>query len=247
MQKNLKKAIASEINYAIATADTMKDVEGHWNIFEDKFNKDFAKFYSEIRKREGVSSELYFNNEALMCFIGDRIPNKERDIALEKLEKKYRLNSWLMDVTHDQSCITASEVNSEYIEKNKEYIHGLRRILLRIDREETLKVHEIYKKYPNKYEVNENVVNICQTNDFDDARKAFIKFLNKKTEYKVISREKAVDDAVKELFLNFEPELDYKDYVKEYGTSDDFLFNYGPLNAVIENMCLDQSDRLFCK
>src|SRR5574344_929737 len=210
MQKNLKKAIASEINYAIATADTMKDVEGHWNIFEDKFNKDFAKFYSEIRKREGVSSELYFNNEALMCFIGDRIPNKERDIALEKLEKKYRLNNWLMDVTHDQSCVTASEVNSEYIEKNKEYIHGLRRILLRITEKETLKAHEIYKKY-----------------------------LNKKTEYKVISRAKAVDDAVNELFLNFEPEFDDKDYVKEYGTSDDFLFNYGPLNAVIENMCLD--------
>ena len=69
MQKSLKKAIENEIKMAIEMADTMNC---GYDIFEDKFNKDFAKMYCQIRTT-GIVNEDDFHptDRAIVMYIND--------------------------------------------------------------------------------------------------------------------------------------------------------------------------------
>ena len=68
-KKSLKKAIENKIKMAIEMADTMNC---GYDIFEDKFNKDFAKMYYEIRTK-GIVNEDDFHptDRAIVMYIND--------------------------------------------------------------------------------------------------------------------------------------------------------------------------------
>ena len=93
MQKSLKKAIENEIKMAIEMADTMNC---GYDVFEDKFNKDFAKMYCQIRTTGIVNEDdfhptdraivMYINDNGRVCKLFTEICKKDLDDA----RKDYR-------------------------------------------------------------------------------------------------------------------------------------------------------------
>lgn len=88
MQESLKKGIENEIKMRIEMADTMNC---GYDIFEDKFNKDFAKMYYEIRTKGIVNEEefhptdraivMYINDNGRVCKLFTEICKKDIDDA----------------------------------------------------------------------------------------------------------------------------------------------------------------------
>ena len=88
MQESLKKAIENKIKMTIEMSDTMNC---GYDIFEDKFNKDFAKMYYEIRTKGFVNEDdfhptdraisMYINDNGRVCKLFTKICKFDIDDA----------------------------------------------------------------------------------------------------------------------------------------------------------------------
>ena len=167
MQKSLKKAIENEIKMAIEMADTMNC---GYDVFEDKFNKDFAKMYCQIRTTGIVNEDdfhptdraivMYINDNGRVCKLFTEICKKdiddarkdylgciERDGLYHIIDREETFNSLVKD-WYNENIYSEDIIQKEYEKFTK-------------------KNGDDVLKFVNNYEKLQNFIQRCAFDDDD--------------------------------------------------------------------------------